>query len=86
MELPAVFYLSGRFAADADVNKVNLTIGAYRTEAGKPWVLPCVRQVYIFPINPSLFVSYKTVLFAPGAIYSQYETRVYIIYVAPAMV
>lgn len=44
VELPAVFHLSGRFAADTDANKVNLTIGAYRTEAGKPWVLPCVRQ------------------------------------------
>ena len=33
------------FKADTDANKVNLGIGAYRTEEGKPWVLPVVEKV-----------------------------------------
>jgi len=32
------------YNADKDPNKINLGIGAYRTEAGKPYVLECVRR------------------------------------------
>jgi aspartate/tyrosine/aromatic aminotransferase len=28
--------------------KVNLGIGAYRDETGKPWVLGCVKEVIFF--------------------------------------
>lgn len=34
-----------RYQADADPRKVNLGIGAYRTDAGKPYVLRVVRKV-----------------------------------------
>lgn len=44
VELPAVFHLSARHTADPHPDKVNLTVGAYRTEAGKPWVLPVVKK------------------------------------------
>jgi len=44
VELPAVFHLSTRYSQDPDPNKVNLTIGAYRNDAGKPWVLPVVKK------------------------------------------
>ncbi|KAA0193437.1 Aspartate aminotransferase [Fasciolopsis buskii] len=40
-----VFLLSEECRADTDEHKVNLTVGAYRTNEGKPWVLPCVRSV-----------------------------------------
>ncbi|XP_013148500.1 PREDICTED: probable aspartate aminotransferase, cytoplasmic [Papilio polytes] len=39
-----VFQLNKRFIDDTFKNKVNLTIGAYRDENGKPWVLPVVRR------------------------------------------
>merc|ERR1719350_672640 len=32
------------YKADTDPKKVNLGIGAYRTEEGKPWVLPVVQK------------------------------------------
>ena len=38
-----VFGLVSRFKASDHPNKVNLSVGAYRTDEGKPWVLPSVR-------------------------------------------
>jgi aspartate aminotransferase len=40
-----VFHLSNLCKNDPHPSKVNLTVGAYRTEDGKPWVLPVVRTV-----------------------------------------
>ncbi|XP_076461017.1 aspartate aminotransferase, cytoplasmic-like [Babylonia areolata] len=40
-----VFALTKRFNDDVDPNKVNLGVGAYRTDESVPWVLPIVRQV-----------------------------------------
>ena len=38
-----------KFAADPAPLKLNLGVGAYRDDAGKPYILPCVREVrYIF--------------------------------------
>ncbi|CAG5026938.1 unnamed protein product [Parnassius apollo] len=39
-----VFQLNKLFIDDSFKNKVNLTVGAYRDENGKPWVLPVVRK------------------------------------------
>lgn len=45
-ELPpdAIFHTKARFKADTDSRKINLGIGAYRTEEGKPYVLNCVKE------------------------------------------
>ncbi|KAG5345519.1 AATC protein, partial [Acromyrmex charruanus] len=40
-----VFALQKAFVDDVYEKKVNLTIGAYRTNEGKPWVLPVVKKV-----------------------------------------
>ncbi|KAL3863895.1 hypothetical protein ACJMK2_005622 [Sinanodonta woodiana] len=40
-----VFALIAQYNEDTFPNKVNLSVGAYRTEEGKPWVLPVVRTV-----------------------------------------
>ncbi|GBP18495.1 Aspartate aminotransferase, cytoplasmic [Eumeta japonica] len=40
-----VFALNRKCTEDSCPNKVNLGVGAYRDEAGKPWVLPVVRKV-----------------------------------------
>lgn len=34
-----------KFAADPAPLKLNLGVGAYRDDAGKPFILPCVREV-----------------------------------------
>lgn len=36
--------LNAKFQESQDPRKVNLTIGAYRDESGKPWILPSVRE------------------------------------------
>lgn len=40
-----VFALSRAYNADQSPKKVNLGVGAYRTDEGKPWVLPVVRKL-----------------------------------------
>ncbi|XP_015127719.1 aspartate aminotransferase, cytoplasmic [Diachasma alloeum] len=40
-----IFALNKKFLEDNFEKKVNLTIGAYRTNEGKPWVLPVVKKV-----------------------------------------
>lgn len=40
-----IFALTAAYKADTDPKKVNLGVGAYRTEEGKPWVLPVVHKV-----------------------------------------
>jgi len=39
-----VFQLSRDFQADTDANKIALGVGAYRTDEGKPWILPVVKK------------------------------------------
>ena len=40
----AVFDLNTRYKADPNPQKINLGVGAYRTNQGQPWVLPVVRK------------------------------------------
>merc|ERR1711970_1439140 len=39
-----VFQLSRDFQADSNPKKVSLGVGAYRTDEGKPWILPVVKK------------------------------------------
>ena len=39
------------FKRDTDKRKINLGVGAYRDEKGKPFVLPSVRQVSLVAIQ-----------------------------------
>ncbi|KAJ3030226.1 UNVERIFIED_CONTAM: Aspartate aminotransferase, cytoplasmic [Siphonaria sp. JEL0065] len=45
LPLDPIFALSAACTADTDPNKINLGIGAYRDNDGKPWILPVVRKV-----------------------------------------
>ncbi|KAJ3297380.1 Aspartate aminotransferase, cytoplasmic [Borealophlyctis nickersoniae] len=40
----AILNLTSLYKADQDPNKINVGVGAYRGEDGKPWVLPVVRK------------------------------------------
>merc|ERR1711865_758028 len=42
--LDPILGMSQRFQADEDPRKVNVSIGAYRTDEGKPLVLNCVKK------------------------------------------
>ncbi|KAJ3321845.1 Aspartate aminotransferase, cytoplasmic [Boothiomyces sp. JEL0866] len=39
-----IFELTASYKADTDPNKINLGVGAYRDNDGKPWVLPVVKK------------------------------------------
>lgn len=41
----AILGITEAFKADADPSKINLGVGAYRDDQGRPYVLDCVRQV-----------------------------------------
>jgi aspartate aminotransferase len=43
--LDRIFQLTARYVADNNPKKINLGVGAYRTNEGKPWVLPTVKKV-----------------------------------------
>merc|ERR1719379_2989303 len=42
--LDPILGMSQRYNADTDPRKVNVSIGAYRTDEGKPLVLSCVKK------------------------------------------
>jgi len=41
----AIFGLSANYKKDTNPTKVDLVVGAYRTDEGKPWILPVVAKV-----------------------------------------
>lgn len=40
-----IFHLTALYKADTFPQKVNLGVGAYRDDNGKPWILPAVKKV-----------------------------------------
>jgi hypothetical protein len=52
-----IFHLTASFVADAAVaEKINLGVGAYRDDSGKPWVLPVVKKVSRLSVAPLLLL------------------------------
>lgn len=56
----AIFKLTASFKADTFDRKVNLGVGAYRDDNGKPWVLPSVKMVCICLSFHDLFVDHSS--------------------------
>lgn len=52
------FQFTALYEADPSLEKVNLSIGAYRDGDGKPWVLPVVKKVY-YTQTDSFFMFFK---------------------------
>ncbi|CAJ0905631.1 3213_t:CDS:10 [Entrophospora sp. SA101] len=48
-----IFNLTASYNADTDTQKVNLGVGAYRDDNGKPWILPVVKKAEQIIINNS---------------------------------
>ncbi|EPY50868.1 aspartate aminotransferase [Schizosaccharomyces cryophilus OY26] len=40
----AIFRLNSLYSQDEDPSKVNMSIGAYRDDTGRPWILPVVKK------------------------------------------
>ncbi|KAL2316065.1 Aspartate aminotransferase, cytoplasmic [Schizosaccharomyces pombe] len=40
----AIFKLNAQYHQDEDPKKVNMSVGAYRDDTGKPWILPAVKK------------------------------------------
>jgi len=63
----AVFQLTEDYKADNSPKKINLGVGAYRTDEGKPWVLPVVKSVEAqMAVDPLLDHEYLPVLGLPS--------------------
>jgi aspartate aminotransferase len=63
----AVYKLTAAFKADTFPRRINLGVGAYRDDDGKPWVLPVVRKAAEVLLNdPSLDHEYLPVTGLPG--------------------
>lgn len=45
--------MTAAYKADSFDRKVNLGVGAYRDDTGKPWVLPVVKKVCCLSPSPS---------------------------------
>jgi aspartate aminotransferase len=56
-----ILSLAVAFKADTDSRKVNLGIGAYRDEAGKPYVFPVVRKAEEMVLAKKLDKEYTTI-------------------------
>jgi len=55
-----IFALVDLYQKDENPNKINLSVGAYRDENGKPYVLPVVKKVIIFYIFIHIYIyTYK---------------------------
>jgi aspartate aminotransferase len=62
----AVYKLTAAFKVDTFPRKINLGVGAYRDEDGKPWVLPVVKKATEILLNdPSLDHEYLPVTGLP---------------------
>jgi len=55
----AILGVTEAFKKDTNPKKINLGVGAYRDDNGKPYVLPSVKKVRIF----SLLLASKTLLY-----------------------
>jgi len=60
--LDAIFQLTASYKADTYGNKVNLGVGAYRDDDGKPWVLPVVKKAKdIIASDPNIDHEYLSI-------------------------
>ncbi|CAL8138675.1 unnamed protein product [Orchesella dallaii] len=79
-----VFALTQAFTVDNFDKKVNLGVGAYRTEESKPWVLPVVRKIeQMMAADESLNKEYLPVLGL--AAFSQAATKMLLGAESPAL-
>merc|ERR1711962_293074 len=63
-----VLHMKARHDADPSPVKINLTVGGYKDEQGKPWVLPVVRETEVaLTSNPATTHEYLPALGSPEA-------------------
>merc|ERR1712032_62018 len=63
-----VLHMKARHDRDMSTVKINLTVGGYKDEQGKPWVLPVVRETEVALVsNPATTHEYLPALGSPEA-------------------
>ncbi|KIO06515.1 hypothetical protein M404DRAFT_946120 [Pisolithus tinctorius Marx 270] len=63
----SIFNLIAAYAADPTPHKVNLSVGAYRDDDNKPWVLPVVKKATQILLNdPTLDHEYLSIIGFPA--------------------
>merc|ERR1712037_646224 len=63
-----VLHMKARHDRDPSKVKINLTVGGYKDEQGKPWVLPVVRETEVALVsNPATTHEYLPALGSPEA-------------------
>ncbi|XP_037960412.1 aspartate aminotransferase, mitochondrial [Teleopsis dalmanni] len=61
----AILGVTEAFKRDTNPKKINLGVGAYRDDDGKPWVLPSVRKAEERILNKKLDKEYATIIGIP---------------------
>ncbi|KAL1458365.1 hypothetical protein WDU94_008522 [Cyamophila willieti] len=61
----AILGVTEAFKKDSNTNKINLGVGAYRDDDGKPYVLPSVREADERVLNKNLDKEYAPIVGAP---------------------
>ncbi|VZH88518.1 unnamed protein product [Fusarium fujikuroi] len=62
---PAILGITEAFKADKNSKKINLGVGAYRDDAGKPYVLPSVREAELKVVDAKLNKEYAGITGVP---------------------
>ena len=57
----SILGIAASFRACTDPSKVNICVGAYRDENGKPWVLPSVRAAEQKMLNDNVNKEYAPI-------------------------
>lgn len=60
--LDPIIGLTESYLADKFPNKVNVGVGAYRCENGKPYVLPCVQKAEKILVDSNLDMEYSGIV------------------------
>ncbi|KAF2404890.1 mitochondrial aspartate aminotransferas-like protein [Trichodelitschia bisporula] len=63
---PAILGITEAFKADSNPKKINLGVGAYRDDQGKPYVLPSVRQAEKSLVDEALDKEYAGITGVPS--------------------
>ena len=69
--LDPIIGLNEEFAKDDFPQKVIVGVGAYRDDAGKPYILPCVREAEDKIFREHLDMEYSGIVSAVGMLYGR---------------
>lgn len=75
--LDPIIGLNESFQADSFPQKVNVGVGAYRTDLGKPYVLPCVHKAEKRLLDAQLDMEYSGIVSTCDECTFKYDRKIY---------